>query len=192
MWRLDTDHSRVPEFAELFELARDKSISPGDNLIARFYPELRRIAVARMRTERPEHTWQPTVLLSELYLELRKIKRLRPVGDSDQEKHQFLSLAAHLMKRLLIHHARRASYQAEKVPVEDSTLENSASGVTLQDIELALSRLGNLDPRLRDVVQMKVFQGLTEIEIAKELQCAPRTVARYWNFAKQWLQRELC
>ena len=62
---------------------------------------------------------------------------------------------------------------------------------SLQEIEDALNRLGAIDPRIRSVVEMKVFEGLTGEEIARQLDCAPITVARYWSFAKHWLADEL-
>jgi len=77
-------------------------------LVELLYPELRRMAAARLRMERSPHTWDPTVLVHELYLELRKIGKLQEEikRDPDAEKQAFLGLAAFLMKRLLIQHAR--------------------------------------------------------------------------------------
>src|SRR5689334_23385757 len=76
-------------------------------LVELFYPELRRIAAARMRAERPDHTLQPTAVVHQLYLELIKVKALRPATSDGEpnEKAAFLGLAAYLMKQLLIHHA---------------------------------------------------------------------------------------
>src|SRR3954447_6006598 len=85
-------------------------------LVELFYPELRRIAAARMRGERPDHTLQPTAVVHQLYLELVKVKALRPAGSGGAaEKAAFLGLAAYLMKQLLIHHARPLSKRAEKL-----------------------------------------------------------------------------
>src|SRR5947209_9367728 len=76
-------------------------------LVEIFYPELRRIAAARMRAERVNHTLQPTAVVHQLYLGLVKIKALRPASSGgEDEKAAFLGLAAYLMKQLLIHHAR--------------------------------------------------------------------------------------
>src|SRR5690349_22087530 len=89
-------------------------------LVEVFYPELRRIAAARMRAERPDHTPQPTAVVHQLYLELVKVKALRPAssGGAD-EKAAFLGLAAYLMKQLLIHHSRPLSKRAEKAELPD-------------------------------------------------------------------------
>src|SRR5277367_455509 len=84
-------------------------------LVELFYPELRRIAAARMQAERPGYTLQPTAVVHQLYLELIKVKALRPASsDGADEKAAFLGLAAYLMKQLLIHHARPLSKRAEK------------------------------------------------------------------------------
>src|SRR3954447_10426107 len=89
-------------------------------LVELFYPELRRIAAARMRAERPDHTLQPTAVVHQLYLELVKVKALRPAGsDGEDEKAAFLGLSALLMKRLLIHHARPLSKRAGKTELPD-------------------------------------------------------------------------
>src|ERR1700719_2217615 len=79
-------------------------------LVTLFYPELRRLAAARMKGEQVNHTWQPTSLVNELYLELLKVKALRASdSDGESERRAFLGLAAHLMRRLLIQHSRPLS-----------------------------------------------------------------------------------
>src|SRR5271154_5520740 len=104
-------------------------------LVELFYPELRRIAAARMRRERSDHTLQPTAMVHQLYLELVKVKALRPASsDGADEKAAFLGLAAYLMKRLLIHHARPLSKRAEKVELPD--LLNSPLGTEHSLLEI--------------------------------------------------------
>src|SRR5262249_31871157 len=89
-------------------------------LVELFYRELKRIEAARMRSERLDHTLQPTAVVHELYLELVKVKALRPANlDGVDEKAAFLGLAAFLMKRLLIHHARPLSRRAQKTELSD-------------------------------------------------------------------------
>src|SRR5206468_8458051 len=152
-----------------------------------FYPELRRIAAVRMRAERPDHTLQPTAVVHQLYLELVKVKALRPAssGGAD-EKADFLGLSAYLMKRLLIHHARPLSKRAQKTELPD--LIGSHSEHSLVEIEVVLNRLAAINPALRRVVELRVFQGLTREEIAREMGCGSATVARHWSFARNWLQ----
>ena len=89
------------EIRSLMSRFRAGDRAAADALVAHFYPELRRIAAAKMRTERPEHTWTPTVLVNELYLELVKIKALRTSHEDASERDAFLTLAGHIMRRLL-------------------------------------------------------------------------------------------
>src|SRR3954468_6926620 len=111
-------------------------------LVELFYPELRRIAAARMRAERPDHTLQPTAVVHQLYLELVKVKALPPAAsDGADEKGAFLGLAAYLMKQLLIHHARPLSKRAEKVELPDLRGPHSSTEQSLVEVEYLLSRL---------------------------------------------------
>lgn len=155
------------------------------------YPELRRLAAAQMRSERADHTWQPTALVNELYLQLLKAKAL---NDRDPEqlrqKKVFFGLAGHMMKRMLIHHARPLYRRIEKVQLEKAT-EYPSDADPLHEVEDLLGGLATVEPQLRSVVEMKVFEGLSVDEIAVRLGCSPRTVARHWNFAKHWLECEL-
>lgn len=153
----------------------------------RFYPELKRLAAGQLRGERQEHSWQPTLLVNELYLELIKIKALPP-RDSDRhnEKAAFFALAGQIMKRLLIHHSRPMSSKARKVPLWDGVKADGES--SLLEVEDLLTRLAAIKPEIRTVVEMKVFEGLTAEEIAPRLQCSVVTVHRYWQFARRWLQ----
>ena len=162
-----------------------------NELVEMFLPQLRRLAEARMRREPSGHSWQPTLLVNELYLELIKVKALRPPeSDGGDEKSAFMRLSGFLMKRLLVHHARPLSAQAVKVEVDEGmTAISSTDGIV--EIENALESLASIRPRLRSIVELRVFEGLTGDEIADRLQCAPATVARDWSFAKRWLQREL-
>jgi len=162
--------------------------SAAGRLIELFYPELRRMAAARMQRERTDHTWQPTVLVNELYLELSRVNGLPPGGsDAESEKAAFFGLAGFLMKRLLIHHARPLYRRADKTGISES-LEGPGSGAeSLKEIEDLLERLARVDPVLRQVVEMKVFEGLSREEVAVRMGCSLRTVARHWEFARHWL-----
>lgn len=165
--------------------------SAAGELVELCYPELRRLAAVRMKSERTEHTWQPTVLINELYLELVKVSRLEGgSGVDEKEKAAFLGFAGHLMKRLLLHHARPLYRQVEKVEFQDWPASADAGVKSLGEVEEALSRLTAIDPKFRTVVEMRVFEGCTLDEIAVQLKCSRRTIANYWNFAKRWLQKE--
>lgn len=176
--------------ARLMAEFRKGDRAAADQLVELLHPELRKLAAAQMRGERIQHSWQPTLLVNELYLTLVKIKALGTDPQSSDDKANFLGLAGFIMKRLLIEHSRPLSFKAERVTFEDD--RGAAPGVeSLQFVEQALSRLGAIDPKLRTVIEMKVFEGLTGDEIAHELGCSSRTVANYWTFARRWLQKEL-
>src|SRR5215831_4263780 len=161
--------------ARLMASFRNGDHEAAGRLVELFYPELRRIAAARMRAEPPGHTLQPTALVHQLYLELVKIKALRPAssGGAD-EKAAFLGLAAYLMKRLLIHHARPLSKRVEKAELPD--LPDLHSEHSLLEIDDVLNRLAAINPALRRVVELRVFEGLTREEIAREMGCGTATV----------------
>lgn len=172
----------------------DDKIPDGDQsaagqLVEIFYPELRRIAAARMRAERLGHTLSPTALVNQLYLELIKVKALKESSaGSVDEKAAFLGLAAYLMKRLLIHHARPLSKRSDKTGLPDFPTPESGAEQALLEIDDTLNRLAAINPSLRRVVELRVFEGLTREEIAQELGCGTATVARHWTFARNWLE----
>ena len=177
--------------ASLMAHLREGDSSAAGELVELCYPELRRMAAARMISERTDHTWQPTVLVNELYLELVKVRRLEGgSGVDEQEKVDFMGFAGHLMKRLLLHHARPLYRRLEKMEFQEEGKSADATTESLAEVEEALSGLEAIDPKFRTVVEMRVFEGLTSDEIALQLGCSRRTVATYWNFAKRWLQKE--
>jgi len=178
--------------ARLMASFRNGDHEAAGQLVELFYPELRRIAAARMRSERPDHTLQPTAVVHQLYLELVKVKALRPGGsDGANEKAAFLGLAAYLMKQLLIHHARPLSKRAGKAQLRDLLEPHSSAEQSLVEIEDVLNRLAAVNPALRRVVELRVFEGLTREEIAREMGCGTATVARHWGFARNWLEEAL-
>jgi RNA polymerase sigma factor (TIGR02999 family) len=164
--------------------------NPAGELVEQFHLELRRLAAARMRRERADHTWQTTALVNELYLELVKVRGLTSADLEEQDKAAFLGFAGHIMKRLLIHHARPLYRRAQKVPLEEAPEPIVEGAEALREVDDALGRLAAIDPKLRTVVEMRVFEGLTGDEIASRLACSRRTVASYWNFARRWLEKE--
>ena len=161
-------------------------------LVDLFYPELRRLALNRMQGERANHTWQPTVLVHELYLELTKIKSLPAEGAAaSDERNAFLGLSAFLMKRLLVHHARPLPKRVTKTEIGEAMGMAASGDASLAEIEDLLRGLQEIDPVLRSVVEMKVFEGQSREEIAERLGCSVRTVARHWDFAQHWLQKAI-
>lgn len=163
-------------------------------LVDHFYPELRRIAASKLRNESTDHTWTPTVLVNELYLQLVKINALRDADADSNERNAFLGLAGFIMRRLLIHHSRPLYRKAQKV--EASVLDEAPSEADmdpqrLTEVQDMLERLGKIDAKLRTVVELHVFEGKTLLEVADVLHCSQRTAQTHWHFAKTWLAGEL-
>jgi len=160
-------------------------------LIEVVYPELRRIATRYMRGERPGHSLQATALVNEAYL------RLLGEGDRNfQNRSHFFAVAATQMRLILVDHARRKrtqKRQGERVRVELTDIlaisEDKLDEVL--EIDTALERLRDWDPRQCKIVELRFFAGLTEEEVAEVLGLSPRTVKRDWKVAKAWLHGEL-
>jgi len=183
----------APEYvAELMDRLRHGSKEAAGQLVALFYPELRRLANAHMRREGSGHSWQPTVLVNQLYLELIKIKALSADGrEGLDDRKAFFGLAAHLMRRLLIHHARPLSQQVELTELSDDVQLEASSSDDLAVVEDLLQGLERVDPDFRSVVELKVFEGLSMEEIAQQLGIPVRTAYRRWTFARTWLASHL-
>ncbi len=177
------------EIATLMAAFRAGDSASGARLVELFYPELKRLAARHLMGERKDHSWQPTLLVNELYLELVRIRALPPKDrDHHDEKAAFFALAGQIMRRLLIHHARPLASKAQKIPLWDEM--KAESDKSAFEVEHVLTRLGEIKPAIRTVVELKVFEGLTAEEIAVHLGCAAVTVNRYWQFARHWLRKE--
>jgi RNA polymerase sigma factor (TIGR02999 family) len=196
---LDSHSNDTGVFVELMRRFRQGDVVAAGRLVETLYPELRRLAAQKMARQPADHSWQPTLLVHELFLRLRQIEGLaaRPKEspqNAAQEKAWFLNLAGMIMQRKLIDHARPLSHKAQKLDMEivHSRLAASASGQeTLQYVEDLLSGLDTLDPQLRTVVEGRVFLGETLAEIAVRLNCSERTAAAYWRFARTWLAERM-
>jgi RNA polymerase sigma factor (TIGR02999 family) len=155
------------------------------------YPELRKIARNFLRKERAGHTLQPTVLVNEAYLQL--------AAQQDkvwENRAHFYAVAAQLMRRLLVDYARQRNAakregRQQKVELTDAIAITDEGLNEILDIDEALRRLAEFDPRSSRVVVLRFFGGMTEAEIAEVLGIAERTVKRDWNVAKAWLHGEL-
>lgn len=185
-----------PDFVSLMAGLRRGEATAAEELVSALYPELRRIAAHRMRSENAGHSWQPTELVNELYLELRKTLQWRAAaeGDPSDDRQTFLALAGFLMGRLLTHHARplRKRVPHDEIRAEDLSADPGQGGVeSIHQVEDLLDRLGAVDPKLRRVVELKVFEGLSVAEVAHRMDCSERTAARHWSFARAWLQQAL-
>lgn len=170
----------------------EHTLASPEQLVQAFYPELKRLAAAKMRKSPSDHTWQPTVLVNELYLELRKIRNLRPVhAENEQERNAFFALAGQVMRWLLIRHTRPLAWQANHAELPLTLAANQAGASGVAEIEDLLGKLAAVDPLLRTVVELRAFEGQSMEEIAAKLQCSTKTVSRLWNFSKVWLRNHL-
>jgi len=172
----------------------DRSRDPAalDRFVPILYDELRRVARAHLHREAPNHTLQPTALVHEVYLRLVNIDRMTIEGRT-----HFLSLAARVMRQILVVHARRR--RAEKrggevvlVSLEEAGGElRTTPTVDVIALDMALDDLAAFDPRQRDIVDLKFFGGLTIDEIGAALGISTATVEREWAVAKAWLFRRM-
>jgi RNA polymerase sigma factor (TIGR02999 family) len=155
------------------------------------YDELRALAAAYLRRERPDHTLQPTALVHESYLRLRE---QRTVDWNDRL--QFLSIAARMMRRILANYAaarataKRGS-NAPKLDIDAALDLSDQQTVGIAAVEEALSELERFDARQARIVELRFFGGLTFDEVATVVGVSSRTAKREWSVAKRWLQREL-
>ena len=160
-----------------------------DQMLPLVYEELHRLAALYLSRERPDHTLQPTALVNEAYLRLINQRSV-----DWRNRAQFLGVAASLMRRILVNHARdraagkRAGSQ-ERVSLSLVELSSSAAApdVDLIALEDALDRLAVLDARKARVVELRFFGGLSMDEIAEVLEISRATVEREWSFARAWL-----
>jgi RNA polymerase sigma factor (TIGR02999 family) len=159
-----------------------------ERLMPLVYQELRRLAASYLRVERPDHTLQPTALVHEAYLRLVDQR-----GVNWQNRAHFFGIAAQMMRRILVDHARRR--QAAKRDATALRLEANG-GEAGRDPELlaldqALCGLESLDARQARIVELRFFGGLTVEETAEVAGVSPATVKREWRTARAWLAREI-
>jgi RNA polymerase sigma-70 factor, ECF subfamily len=160
-------------------------------LIPLVYQELRRLARSYMRSERPGHTLQTTALVHEAYLRL--VGQQTPHWDS---RSHFFGMAAQLMRRILIDHARshlrkKRGGLNEVLPLDETLAFSPEHSEDLLRVDEALGRLAALDPRQSRIVELRFFGGLTIQEASEVLRISPKTVKRDWAVAKAWLHAEL-
>jgi RNA polymerase sigma-70 factor, ECF subfamily len=162
-----------------------------DELLPFVYDELRRLAGNYLRRERPNHTLQPTALVNEAYLRLVDQKETRW-----QNRAQFFGVAAQLMRRVLVDHARAHQAAKRGGPQYAVSLSRADRIAAQPEVELlaihdALDRLSELDHQQARIVELRFFGGLTIEESAEVLHVSHATVERDWKMARAWLRREL-
>jgi RNA polymerase sigma factor (TIGR02999 family) len=156
------------------------------------YDELRKLAAAYMRRERADHTLQPTALAHEAYVRLIDQSRVDWRGRA-----HFLAVASQVMRRILVDHARRHLAAKRGGGRRRLTLTTTAGGgegdraVDLLALDESLEALERLQPRHRQVVEMRFFGGLDNEAIALVLGVTPQTVRSDWRMARAWLRQAL-
>jgi RNA polymerase sigma factor (TIGR02999 family) len=159
-------------------------------LIEAVYSELRRLARGYLQRERPDHSLPPTALVHDAYLTLVDQRRVQW-----QNRAQFFAIAAHVMRRILVDHARAHHALkrgiAAKVPLMDADAEVAPIDVDMLALDTALRKLAERFPRQAELVELRFFAGLTVEETAEALGIAPITVKRDWALARVWLFREI-
>ncbi len=162
-----------------------------DELLPLVNDELRRLARNYLRRENPGHTLQPTALVNEAYLRLIDQKHVQW-----QNRAHFFGIAAQLMRRILVDHARRHAYAkrgggAIQVSFHEGMAVTEAKTAELLAVHEALEQLTKLDARKGHIVELRFFGGLSLEEVAEVLSISSPTVQREWRAAKAWLHRLL-
>lgn len=182
---------RAEQITDMLIAWSDGDRAAADSVLPIVYDELHRIAHRYMSKEHPGHTLQTSGLVNEAYLKLVDQKRVHW-----QNRLHFFGLAAQMMRRILVDHARKLKYAkhgggALQVSLDEAagvSNERTAEVIALDD---ALSSLARLDPQQSRVVELRFFGGLTIPETAAALEISVDMVKREWSTAKAWLYREM-
>jgi len=184
------DHA-VGEVTQLLIELKRGSKNAEDRLVPLVYSELRRIAAQFLRREAPGHTLQPTALVHEAYLRLTRMQEI-----DWQSRSHFFAIAATLMRRILVDHAR--AHLAQKrgvgwkaVDLETTVLISPGRSEEILALDDALQELAQLDERQCRIVELRFFSGMSEEETGQVLGISARTVKRDWRVAKAWLYNQL-
>jgi len=190
-------HTLVPPMAEDEDVTRLLSaLTRGDEdaagkLIPAVYDELRRLAGSYMRRERTDHTLQATALVHEAFLKLVEQRSV-----NWQSRAHFFGIAAQLMRRILVDHARGHSRDKRggnqvHVSIDEAFVYAEHHADEVLAVDESLNKLAKIDPRQARVVELRFFGGLSVEEAAEVLGVSPKTVKRDWSVAKAWLTADL-
>jgi RNA polymerase sigma factor (TIGR02999 family) len=187
-------NASVPDDAPITQLLRawsDGDETALDALVPLIESELRHMARVYMARERRDHTLQASALVNEAFVRLVDAQGIRW-----QDRAHFLSIAARLMRRVLVDHARARGFQKRgagraNASLDEAVLISRTPDVDVLDLDRALEALARLDERKARVIDMRFFAGMTVQETADALQVSADTVKRDWQFAKLWLLRHV-
>ncbi|HVH27370.1 MAG TPA: ECF-type sigma factor [Vicinamibacterales bacterium] len=168
----------------------DRPARPADELAGQVYQELRRLAAAYMRRERPGQTLQATALVHEAYL------RLAGAGTPWRDERHFVGIAARSMRQILVERARaRGALKRwgglDRVSLMESLVAAAGEDAMLPALDEALTRLEAIDPEQARIIELRFFGGLSIEDAAAALDISPATLKRRWSLARAWLFREL-
>lgn len=183
--------SQSAEITALLRRFQEGDVEAESSLMDAVYAELRVMAKRFMARERQGHTLQTTALMNEAYLKLVQSESLY-----FKDRTHFFAVAAQVMRRILVDHARRHGAGKrgagfEMLPLDEGLVYSPERGAQLVDLDDSLSRLAQLDPRAGRVIELRFFGGLSLDETAEVLQVSPRTVRREWDFGRAWLRQDL-
>jgi len=177
----------ISDVTQILDRVQQGDAKAGEELLPLVYDELRKLAVAKMATQPAGQTLQATALVHDAWLRLERGQTMQ----WESRKH-FYAAAAQAMRHILIERARkkqRTRHGAELVRVDpdDIEIEAPTDDDRLLQINAALDELAALAPDKAEVVKLRFFVGLKESEIAELLHITPRTMERYWSYARAWL-----
>lgn len=174
----------------LLNSASAGDLAAPEKLLELVYDDLRRLAAKYMQNERSDHTLQATALVHEAFIRLVDWKNV-----SWQNRAHFFAVAAEVMRKILIDHARKRSAQkrdgGQKILLDEAVSFSREKELDLLALEEVLSALEKIDKRQAKIVELRFFGGLSIEETAYILNVSETTVKREWTFAKAWFQREL-
>jgi RNA polymerase sigma factor (TIGR02999 family) len=179
------------EITRLLLEMREGNPEAAPNLIPLVYDQLRRTARSLLRNERGDHTLQPTALVNDALMRLIGKECLEW-----QSRAQFFAVSSKIMRHILIDHARahgadKRGGEFQKISLDHVFAYEWRQADSFLSLNEALDRLQEFDQRLCSVVEMRFFAGMTEEEISDVLKVSVRTVKRDWQFARDWLYREM-
>jgi len=185
------DRTPPPNVTALLRAWGDGDQSALEHLTPLVYDELHRLARRQMSRENEGHTLQATALIHEVYLRLVEFPNARW-----QDRAHFFAVCARLMRRILIDFARshgslKRGGNDRRLTLEEGLIVSADVPAELMDLEQALTKLAQDDPRKSSVVELRFFGGLTVKETAEVLKISPDTVMRDWSMARAWLLREI-
>lgn len=178
------------EVTALLQEINDGAENAPEKLLPLVYDELRKLAQSYMKNERPDHTLQATALVHDAYIRLVDWENV-----SWQNRAHFFSVAAQVMRNILVNHAVKRKTQkrdfGQRIELTDDVSFSGSRDIDLIELNEALEALDALEPQQAKIVELRFFGGLNIDDTAHVLNISPSTVKREWSIAKTWLYRRL-